>query len=120
MVFFPHLLPVRVLNGWVVLLHEYPLHELDGERGLAHSAGAQDDDLVLAHPGVQGAGRAGGRVALERNGNEIQILNKDFNKYEGNRIVLSKNSNCLWEQLQFEYFSNERRAKRWKKEICKV
>ena len=43
------LLPVRVLYRRVVLLHEDPLHELDGERRLADAARAEDDDLVLAH-----------------------------------------------------------------------
>ena len=44
-----HLLPVAVLDGGVVLLHEDPLDELDSEGRLAHSAGAQHHDLVLPH-----------------------------------------------------------------------
>ena len=44
-----HLLPVAVLDGWVVLLHEDPLDELDSEGRLAHSTGAEHHDLVLPH-----------------------------------------------------------------------
>ena len=44
-----HLLPVAVLDGGVVLLHEDPLDELDSEGRLAHSAGAEHHNLVLPH-----------------------------------------------------------------------
>ena len=47
-----HLLPVAVLYGGVVLLHEDPLHELDGEGGLAHPARAKHHDLVFSHPDI--------------------------------------------------------------------
>ena len=49
--FLPHLnlLPIEVLDGGVVLLHEVAGHELDGEGGLAHPAGPQHHHLELAH-----------------------------------------------------------------------
>jgi hypothetical protein len=50
-----HLLPVAVLNSWVILLHKDPLHKLHGEGGLAQPTRAQHHDLVLPHPGVNGA-----------------------------------------------------------------
>ena len=50
------LLPVGVLDGGVVLLHEDPLHELHRQGGLAHPARPQHHDLVLPHPCVDGSG----------------------------------------------------------------
>ena len=47
-----HLLPVAVLDGGVVLLHEDSLHELDGQGGLAHASRAQHYDLVFSHPAL--------------------------------------------------------------------
>lgn len=41
------LLPVRVLNGWIVLLNEVILHERDGDGGLAHTSRSNHDDLEL-------------------------------------------------------------------------
>ena len=72
------LLPVRVLDRRVVLLHEDPLHELDGERRLAHAAGAEDDDLVLAHGCAavavgRSAAATGGRLRLLEELMEISI-----------------------------------------------
>jgi len=42
------LLAVRVLDGWVVLIHEVALDELDGKCGLADTTTADHDELVLA------------------------------------------------------------------------
>ena len=72
------LLPVRVLYRRVVLLHEDPLHELDGERRLADAAGAEDDDLVLAHGCAavavgRSAAATGGRLRLLEELMEISI-----------------------------------------------
>ena len=44
-----HLLPVRVLDGRVVLVDEVVLDELDGERRLADATTPDDDQLVLGH-----------------------------------------------------------------------
>ena len=44
-----HLLPVAVLDGGVVLLHEDALDKLDGEGGLAYAPAAQHHDLVFPH-----------------------------------------------------------------------
>ena len=46
------LLPVAVLDGGVVLVHEVVLDQLDGEGGLAHASRAHHHKLVLSHPGV--------------------------------------------------------------------
>ena len=43
------LLPVKVLDRRVVLLHEEARHELHRERGLADAAGAQHHHLELPH-----------------------------------------------------------------------
>ena len=42
-------LPVEILNGWIVFLHEMSGHKLDGEGGLADAAGAQDNHFELSH-----------------------------------------------------------------------
>ena len=44
-----HLLPVAVLYGGVVLLHEDALDKLDSQGGLAHAAASQHHDLVFPH-----------------------------------------------------------------------
>ena len=43
------LLPVGVLDGGVVLLHEDALDKLDGEGGLAHAPAPEHHDLVFPH-----------------------------------------------------------------------
>ena len=44
-----HLLPVAVLDGRVVLLHEDSLDKLDSQGGLAHASATQHHDLVFPH-----------------------------------------------------------------------
>ena len=44
-----HLLPVAVLDGGVVLLHEDALDKLDSQGGLAHAAATQHHDLIFPH-----------------------------------------------------------------------
>jgi len=43
------LLPVAVLDGGVVLVHEVVLYQLDRQRRLADAAGSDHDELVLGH-----------------------------------------------------------------------
>lgn len=44
-----HLFSVAVLNGWIVLFYENPLHKLHCERRFAHTTATKDDDFVFTH-----------------------------------------------------------------------
>ena len=46
------LLPVGVLDGGVVLLHEDALHKLHCQGGLPHTTRTQHHDLVFSHPAL--------------------------------------------------------------------
>lgn len=48
------LLSIKVLDGWVVFLDECAGDKLDGERGLADAAAAQDDHFIFFHWGGRG------------------------------------------------------------------
>ena len=50
------LLPVGVLDGGVVLLHEDALHKLHCQGRLPHTTRTQHHDLVFPHPGVDWPG----------------------------------------------------------------
>ena len=54
-----NLLPVEIFDGRVVFLYEGPGDKLDGQRGLAHPAAAQDHHLILPHSASAGSGMQG-------------------------------------------------------------